>query len=502
MNFDKNKLMLTLSSIGLLLTIIIQGITRSWSLNWTEEQLKNYSIVLYAAIMIPFILLVVAWVIYRKNKSHPILPLFVTLILTFISNAMIVSGEGDVVFHFSIFLVVALMGFYDDIKLITIMTVIFAIFHLTAMFVYTPLYFGTHHYHWYMFLLHAIFLMMTSGGISWQIYSKGQYTKKLQNENHSNTIALQSAITHIQNTSSQLVDSVRVLTQNTNESDSAINDVIKSINQIAAGSGQQLTRTKESEEQIIGLNSGVHTVITRTSSALDSSSLANSLVEQGTESMLVTKVQIENIHTTFHKVSDVVYNLETQSNEIGDILSVITGIANQTNLLALNAAIEAARAGESGKGFAVVADEVRKLAAQSNSSADHISQLIKSVQVDISSAGMTMRDGLEDAKKGLELVNQTERIFGEILNISNRVALEVQDISDVCVQLEQNTSNLTKSVQLMALTSKEHNHNSEEILLNSKQQINASFQLSEVTSQLDRISTNLNRLVMSLSLKE
>ena len=58
--------------------------------------------------------------------------------------------------------------------------------------------------------------------------------------------------------------------------------------------------------------------------------------------------------------------LKKLSDNIGQILTAITGIAEQTNLLALNAAIEAARAGDAGRGFAVVADEIRKLAEQSN----------------------------------------------------------------------------------------------------------------------------------------
>ena len=72
--------------------------------------------------------------------------------------------------------------------------------------------------------------------------------------------------------------------------------------------------------------------------------------------------------------------LGQRSEGIGQIVRVITSIAQQTNLLALNATIEAARAGESGRGFAVVASEVKELAKQTARATDDIHQRISGIQ--------------------------------------------------------------------------------------------------------------------------
>lgn len=120
---------------------------------------------------------------------------------------------------------------------------------------------------------------------------------------------------------------------------------------------------------------------------------------------------MKNITEQVSVSAQVVGNLGKRSDEIGQIVETISGIAAQTNLLALNAAIEAARAGEQGRGFAVVADEVRKLAEQSAEAAANISKLIITIQQDTNSAVESIENGNRGVKDGMESVMATGEAF-------------------------------------------------------------------------------------------
>lgn len=146
--------------------------------------------------------------------------------------------------------------------------------------------------------------------------------------------------------------------------------------------------------------------------------------------------------------------LERKSQEIGEIINVITGIAEQTNLLALNAAIEAARAGEHGKGFAVVADEVRKLAEESGNAAKNISTLIGEIQVNTKHTVQTVNEGKIAIETGMSFVSNAgstfEKIATDVSLINNKLSIisaEIQEINnntDVLVNEVDNTKDVTE----------------------------------------------------------
>ncbi len=149
----------------------------------------------------------------------------------------------------------------------------------------------------------------------------------------------------------------------------------------------------------------------------------------------VATTAVKSAETTNQTIS----KLGQSSAEIGQVIKVITSIAQQTNLLALNATIEAARAGEAGKGFAVVANEVKELAKETAKATEDISRKIEAIQT--------------DTKGAVEAIGQIGTVIVQINDIQNTIASAVEEQSATTNEISRNlaeaargSSEITKNI--------------------------------------------------------
>ena len=214
--------------------------------------------------------------------------------------------------------------------------------------------------------------------------------------------------------------------------------------QTVSGQLQQAAQRQAAEIQGTGQSVAQMTVSMRevTKSANDSADVAKASLhsaEKGAQAVRNAIRGMNDIRDQIQETSKRIKRLGESSQEIGDIVQLISDITEQTNVLALNAAIQAASAGEAGRGFSVVAEEVQRLAERSAEATEHIGSIVKSIQRDTQDAVEAMERSTRGVVEGAKTADEAGEALREIEQVSNRLAGLIGSIS-TATQLQSNSA--------------------------------------------------------------
>ncbi|MEW5839057.1 MAG: methyl-accepting chemotaxis protein [Pseudomonadota bacterium] len=257
----------------------------------------------------------------------------------------------------------------------------------------------------------------------------------------------------------------------------AANDSRDSSLRLSASAQEQAERIEQASELVDVIASKVAEVAENAQTSAEVAGSSMEVARKGGEAVRQTIHGMEGIREQIQDTSKRLKRLGESSQEVGDIVGLITDIADQTNILALNAAIQAAMAGDAGRGFAVVADEVQRLAERVGNATKQIESLVKTIQSDTQEAMLSMEQTTANVVEGAHVAENAGRSLEEIEMVSSELAEQIRKIAqDAREQLEE----AARIRETMSNISEETNVSA----MNAQVSANKVGQLTELSQEL------------------
>lgn len=218
---------------------------------------------------------------------------------------------------------------------------------------------------------------------------------------------IMQACTVMVSTLEQVRQAVDAQSSGASEQASSINQITASITEIEKSATQTMNKAKDL---------GGVAEKTRESGQL------------GLESIESSVIGMKSVKDKVQLIAQTILDLSRQTQQVGEITSVVNNLAQQSKMLALNASIEAAKAGDAGKGFTVVASEVKNLAEQSEQSTSQVQKILEDIKVATEKAVMVTEEGTKGVDSGLQMIERTGDIIRDLNEVIREASIASQQI--------------------------------------------------------------------------
>ncbi|SHM97809.1 methyl-accepting chemotaxis protein [Gracilibacillus kekensis] len=285
------------------------------------------------------------------------------------------------------------------------------------------------------------------------------------------------------------------LTQSSVEVKAGSQQVSATMQELSSGAETQVDNTSALSSSMESFISKLQEISASGDHINHSSNEVLAITEKGGQLMETSVHQMNLIDQIVNESVKKVQGLDSKSQEITKLISVIKDIAEQTNLLALNASIEAARAGEHGRGFAVVADEVRKLAEQVSVSVSDITNIVSDIQIESTGVAKSLLGGYEEVEKGTKQIENTGETFTEINQAMKQMVSNFKTVTGNIATMSENSQDMSGAVTEIATVSEEAAAGIEQSSASSQQTNSSMEEIANNAGELSKIAEELNELV-------
>ncbi|MDQ1275918.1 MAG: methyl-accepting chemotaxis protein [Euryarchaeota archaeon] len=302
-----------------------------------------------------------------------------------------------------------------------------------------------------------------------------------------------SLIKEIQEGSLHLATLSEEMSASSEEVASASRRISETASEISNGAEVQSTKIIDITHAMQDMTHNIQEIADNTQKVSKSTNLVNETVHNIGNVSRDVLLKMGLIRSSVDETEIVIKELDSKSQQINEIITLITRIADQTNMLALNAAIEAARAGEHGRGFSVVADEVRKLAEESGTAAKDISRLIDEIRVSISNTVESIEASKNNVKNGSLSVSEEVEMVTGIVSTINEITNMIEDVAAATEEQSASIEEITSTLEDISSISEQSASGTQETAAALEEQSASMSELASMANDLTLLGEKMKK---------